>query len=113
MGPAPGPSSAPRPARLLAPTPPAFSRSRPGETSRAVPVDRGAEDGIGSDPGQGKTARSEGGGVLASPGDGTGGGGTSPPGTRRVDRRLHGRWRRPRDLAVGGETRRAPARTRP
>ena len=43
------PSSAPRPARLLAPTPPAFSRSRLGETSRAAPVDRGAEDGIGGD----------------------------------------------------------------
>ncbi len=50
----PGSSSAPRPARLLAPTPPAFSRSRLGETSRAVPVDRGAEDGIGSDHGQGE-----------------------------------------------------------
>ena len=51
----PGPSPAPRPARLLAPTPPAFSRSRPGETSRAVPVDRGAGDGAGGRRGSGET----------------------------------------------------------
>src|SRR6266850_1582593 len=50
----PGPSPAPRPARLLAPTPPAFSRCRPGETSRAAPVDRGAGVGAGGRCGSGE-----------------------------------------------------------
>src|SRR5512141_2892672 len=97
----PGPSSAPRPARLLAPTPPAFSRSRLGETSRAVPVDRGAEDGIGGDAVPAKAARRQGGGVLASPGDGWGGGRALLGGARRNDRRLHCRWRRSLGGVVG------------
>src|SRR5207237_2684828 len=92
----PGSSSAPRPARLLAPTPPAFSRSRLGETSRAVIVDRGAEDGIGGDAVPAKAARRRsGGGVLASPGDGSGGGRAPLGGARGCDRRLTGRGRWP------------------
>src|SRR5438445_9946902 len=110
----PGSSSAPRPARLLAPTPPAFSRSRLGETSRAVTVDRGAEDGIGGDAVPAKAARRRsGGGVLASPGDGTGGGGALAPGARRDVRGLHGRWWWPLGCVVGRATRRARARPRP
>ena len=48
-----GPSPASRPARLLAPTPPAFSRSRLGETSRAAPADREAGDELGGGSGSG------------------------------------------------------------
>ncbi len=57
--------------------------------------------------------RQRGSGVLAPPGDGTGGGGASLAGACRVDRRRHGRWRRPRGPAARRETRRARARPRP
>ena len=55
----------------------------------------GLEPGPAARCGSGDTVSGDGrgGGVLASPGDGSGGGGAPPARAGRTDRRLHGRWR--------------------
>ena len=87
----------------------------PEQTSRAAPVDRGAGDGAGGTCGSGETVQGDGcgGGVLASPGDGPGGGGAPLARAGRTGRRLHRGWRRPCHSASRRAARPAPARNRP